>query len=266
MTEITSETLMAYVDGQLSPEAAARVEAYLDAHPDAAADVAMMQRQNDGIKTLFGAQGIDPIPDRLDPHKLTQRLGHARREVFLRAAMVTLIFGLGLVAGWVLRPLEAGPQTYERLIANAVSAHSVYVAETRHAVEVVGTESEHLSTWLSHRLETKLAMPDLSDLGLSFVGGRLLPAPDVAGGRAAQLMYEDAAGERLTLYITPSTGVDGPEVETVSFGLDTAVYWADPVFTCTLVGPQTEEEMQPILARVADQLSPQPGQRVYRDL
>src|SRR5690606_31282913 len=97
---------------------------------------------------------------------------------------------------------------------------TVYVAESLHAVEVTGGDSEHLSTWLSNRLETGLAMPDLSTEGFTFLGGRLLPAPEIAGGRAAQLMYEDAAGERLTLYITPATGISGPAYENVGFGLD----------------------------------------------
>ena len=256
------DRLMAYIDNELDPAVRAAVEA------DAAAmiEIAALQRQADAIRTLFAPAAAEPVPARLDPHRLALVRNRQRVQAVGRAAMIVAVLGVGIAAGWMLRPSGEAPALYDRLIANAVSAHTVYVAEQRHAVEVSGSESEHLSNWLSNRLASKLAMPDLSAEGLSFLGGRLLPAPEVAGGRAAQLMYEDAAGERLTLYITPSNGVGGPALDTVRFGVDTAVYWADDIFTCTLVGPQPPEAMQAVLTSVAAQLSPGQSQRGYRDL
>ena len=256
------DRLMAYIDNELDPAGRAAVEA------DAAAmiEIAALQRQADAIRTLFAPAAAEPVPARLDPHRLALVRNRQRVQAVGRAAMIVAVLGVGIAAGWMLRPSGEAPALYDRLIANAVSAHTVYVAEQRHAVEVSGSESEHLSNWLSNRLASKLAMPDLSAEGLSFLGGRLLPAPEVAGGRAAQLMYEDAAGERLTLYITPSNGGGGPALDTVRFGVDTAVYWADDIFTCTLVGPQPPEAMQAVLTSVAAQLSPGQSQRGYRDL
>ncbi len=262
MSAIDRDTLMAYLDGQLDAPARARVEA----DPAAMAEIAALQRQSDAIRTLFAPAAAEAIPARLDPHRISRARTRSRRGTLARAAMITALVGIGMAAGWLLRPLADAPALYDRLIANAVSAHTVYVAETRHAVEVPGAEAEHLSTWLSNRLDTALAMPDLSADGFTFLGGRLLPAPDVAGGRAAQLMYEDAAGERLTLYITPATGVTGPAYETVGFGLDTALYWAGETFTCTLVGPQSAETMHAVLTSIGNQLSPSQTQRPYRDL
>ena len=48
-------------------------------------------------------------------------------------------------------------------------------------------------------------MPDLSRLGYHFMGGRLLAA---VGGPAAMLLYEDGAGNRVTVYVQP---MHGPE-------------------------------------------------------
>lgn len=260
MSGIDRDMLMAYIDGQL--DATSRTT--LEADPAAMAEIAALQRQSDAIRTLFGPAAAEPVPTRLDPHSIARTRARRRWDGLRQAAVLALVLGIGVVTGWLTRPLPQDPELYDRLIANAVSAHTVYVAENRHAVEVAGSDSEHLSSWLSNRLDQNLAMPDLSAEGLTFLGGRLLPAPEIAGGRAAQLMYEDATGERLTLYITPSTGVSGPAYETVGFGLDTALYWTDDVFTCTLVGPQSAETMQAVLASVAAQLSP--GQGVYRDL
>ena len=266
MSEITRETLMAFVDGQLDPKAHAEVEAWLAANPDAALDVTLMQRQSDAIRTLYGPAAAEPVPARLDPHRLALVRSRRRWQVLGRAAMFVGILGLGIAAGWLLRPAADNPALYNRLIADAVSAHTLYVAENRHAVEVAGTDAEHLSSWLSNRLSTDLAMPDLTPAGYAFLGGRLLPAPGLPGGRAAQLMYEDGSGQRLTLYVTPASGVDGPEFELVRLGGDNALYWANAAITCTIVGPQSPEAMQALAATVFSQLTPSSGAPVYREL
>lgn len=256
MSEISRDSVMAYLDGQLDAPMRAEVEAYLAANPEAAAEAAALRRQADAIRTLYAPAGAEPVPARLDPHRLaaTQKRQFGRN--LARAAMIVGVLGLGIAIGWVVRPGADAPALYDRLIADAVSAHTVYVAENRHAVEVAGSDSGHLSTWLSNRLAAPLAMPDLSGQGLTFLGGRLLPAPEIPGGRAAQLMYEDGAGERVTLFITPSTGVGGPPSETVGFGTDTALYWANATFTCTIVGPQGADRLHAISQSVIAQLSP----------
>lgn len=256
MSEMSRDTLMAYLDGQLDEPARADVEAWLAANPDAALDLAQMQRQADAIRTLYGPAAGEPVPARLSPHRLALHAQRRQWQSVARAAMIVGILGLGIAAGWLLRPAAESPALYNRLIADAVSAHTVYVAETRHAVEVAGSDSEHLSTWLSNRLDTSLAMPDLDAAGLSFLGGRLLPAPAIPGGRAAQLMYEDGSGERLTLYITPATGVEGPELEQVRLGSDNALYWANATITCTIVGAQSPEVLQALATSIFAQLTP----------
>ncbi|WEK04763.1 MAG: anti-sigma factor [Candidatus Devosia phytovorans] len=265
MTPITRDMLMAFADGQLSEPDRLAVQAHLASNADAAAEVALIQRQNLAIETLFAPAGAEPVPARLKPTRLAEVHKSRRWQTLQRAAMITLLLAAGMAAGWLLRPTTQPGPLYDRLIADAVSAHTVYVAENRHAVEVAGTDAEHLSSWLSNRLATNLPMPDLTAQGLTFMGGRLLPAPAIPGGRAAQLMYEDVGGERLTLYITPSQGVDGPDYESVNFGADTALYWANPLITCTIVGNEQPETFQAIANTVFAQLSPGPAsERVYR--
>jgi anti-sigma factor RsiW len=260
MSELDRDTLMAYLDDQLDADMRARVEA----DPGAMAELALLQRQADAIRTLYAPAGAEPVPSRLDPHRLALKAQRRRWRSVAQAAVIVATLAIGIAAGWLLRPATDAPALYDRLIADAVSAHTVYVAENRHAVEVAGGDAEHLSSWLSNRLDTALAMPDLSAEGLTFLGGRLLPAPAVPGGRAAQLMYEDAAGARTTLYITPAQGVGGPDYETVSFGSDTALYWQNAVFTCTIVGPRSGDALRAIAAEVFGQLSPERVSPAYR--
>jgi anti-sigma factor RsiW len=262
VSEITRDMLMAYGDGQLDAAQRAAVEAHLAANTEAAAEVARLARQSDAIRTLFAPAGAEPVPARLRAGRIAAEARRTRWRSLQQAAMIILLLGMGVATGWLLKPGSERPQLYDQLIADAVSAHTVYVGENRHAVEVAGTDSEHLSSWLSNRLATTLAMPDLSAQGLAFLGGRLLPAPAIPGGRAAQLMYENAAGERLTLYITPSSGIDGPDYEAVDFGTDKALYWSNALITCTIVGEAPSEQLQAVAKAVFSQLAP--GGRVYQ--
>jgi len=66
---------------------------------------------------------------------------------------------------------------------------------------------------LSKRLNRTLTIPSLHEYGFELVGGRLLPGED---GPAAQFMYQNANGERLTLYMTGGSGKsDGASGEPV---------------------------------------------------
>src|SRR3546814_9895703 len=98
------------------------------------------------------------------------------------------------MSGWLTTDLrkQAG------FARDADLAYTVYAPEQRHAVEVPVADEKHLLAWLSKRLDRTLNVPSLREYGYSLLGGRLLPGP---AGPAAQFMYEDASGKRLTLYI-----------------------------------------------------------------
>lgn len=256
MSEITRDQLMAYADGALSADERAAMDAWLAERPDTSAEIAQMQRQSDAIRTLYAPITAEPVPQRLSVAHLARQQDKRRSRFWMSAAAAVFLIGIGLGAGWLLRGQMDTSGIADRLIADAVSAHTVYVLENRHAVEVNGADSEHLSSWLSNRLQTTLAMPDLSASGLTFLGGRLLPAPDVPGGRAAQLMYEDTAGARLTLYVTPSPGPNTPSYELANLGLDTALFWSDAVISCTITAPYPAEKLQAIARSVFSQLNP----------
>ncbi|TIL54623.1 MAG: anti-sigma factor, partial [Mesorhizobium sp.] len=87
----------------------------------------------------------------------------------------------------------------DQLAEQAIAAHVLYAAEQRHAVEVPASDKDHLQTWLSNRVGLKLVAPDLAAQGFQLVGGRLLPAGE---SKAAMLLYEDAKGERISLFVT----------------------------------------------------------------
>jgi anti-sigma factor RsiW len=255
MSEITRDQLMAYADGQLPEAERAAVDAHLAANPEAAAEIALLQRQTDAIRTLFGPAGAESVPARLKPRRLAAEIGRRHSQSWRWATAAIVLLGLGLGAGWFARPLLEARPASGTLIADALNAHAVYVVENRHAVEVGSDDSEHLSTWLSNRLDTTLDMPDLTAEGFTLVGGRLLPGEPDAGGRAAQLMYEDAAQQRVTIYVTAALPDGEPAYQFASYEGAEAFYWANARITCTVVGTLPEDRMKAVAGAVYRQLT-----------
>lgn len=258
--EITETELLAYADGRLDETKRAAVDAYLEAHPDRAAEIAHWQRQNEALSALFAPAG-EPLPQRLDPHHIARTT--AANSIFRLpqlAAAAVLVLALGGALGWGMRdivsPAAAGSDI---LIGSAVTAHALYVAENRHAVEVAAADEEHLVSWLSNRLARPISAPDLAAEGFSLVGGRLLPP--VAGaetGPAAQLMYENAAGERVTIFVTAALPDRADAYEFTTRDALDAFYWANDRITCTVVGDLPEAEMQTVAKKVYTQLTRRP--------
>lgn len=257
---ITETQLHAYVDGALSEVERAAVERYLAAHPDRAAEIAHWQRQNEALTALFPAPANEPLPERLDPHMLARRKAANDNARFSQIAAAVVLLLVGMAIGWsgrdAVSPVEAAS---DRLIDSAVTAHALYVKENRHAVEVSAGDKEHLVNWLSNRVTRPVNPPDLGAEGFALVGGRLLPPADYGKtGPAAQLMYENAAAERVTVYIT-SALADGKEVsEFTSRGPHEAFYWANDRITCTVVGELPEAQMQAVAKKVFQQLTRRP--------
>lgn len=254
--EIDTDTLHAYADGQLTAEQSAAVDAYLAQHPDAATLVAQWQRQNDAMRVLFAPIAAEAVPPRLSPHAINSGVRAGRNQLLRNLAAVFVVVTIAGSLGWYLRGAfwQEEPVS-DRLIDNAVLAHALYVKEKSHAVEAAA-DSPNLMRWLSNRLATPIDAPNLTDQGFTFIGGRLLPGynDDGAHGPAAQLMYENAGAERLTLYIT---GPLDDKKTTWQFesrdGVD-AYYWANEGVTCTIVASLPESDVRLLGKKVFEQL------------
>jgi anti-sigma factor RsiW len=256
MSAVTRDMLMAYADGQLDPAGRVAVEAYLATDPEAAAEIIVWQRQSDAIRTLFAPTGSEPVPARLRAHRLALVAGTRRARSWRWAVAALVLVGLGLSAGWFGRLwLDGAPPASQTLIADAVNAHTVYVAENRHAVEVAATDKDHLVTWLSNRLSTPLGTPDLTPEGFALIGGRLLPGTPGAGGRAAQLMYENSAKDRVTVYVTAALPDRQTAYQFANAGGAEAFYWANARITCTVVGTLPQEQMKTVSQAVYLQMT-----------
>jgi anti-sigma factor RsiW len=119
-------------------------------------------------------------------------------------------------------------------VDNAFTAHVVYTPEVRHPVEVSADEEKHLVGWLSKRLGARVEAPSLSRLGYELLGGRLLASD---GGPAAQFMYQNQAGKRLTLFVRHKR--DAEQDTAFRFAKRNGIqgfYWVDRELGYALIG------------------------------
>lgn len=247
----TDDELHAWVDGQLPPERHEAVEEALTRDPAVAARVAAWQAQRDALRRLHGGL-LDELPPTPLMGVLERHQTKAGRSApWLRWGGMAAGLLVAFAAGWLGNAQWSGtPQTSGTSLARAPAvrefvrdasvAHVVYTPEKRHPVEVAAAEQQHLLQWLSKRLDHPLKVPDLSSLGYTLVGGRLLPGE--AGARA-QFMFEDAAGERITLYIgsldAQAAGAAASGETAFRFTSDGAVpsfYWIDRGFGYAVAG------------------------------
>jgi anti-sigma factor RsiW len=245
---VTEEDLLAYADAQLSNGDVARVESWLKTHPDDAARVKAWQQQNRDIQTLFAPyrNGRDGDEAMLAAKPTEEPSTKPWRMRSLQAVAALIVFALGVGVGRYA-PLSPAPEPIAQaeLHQEASSAFLIYASEVRHPVEVRADEKDHLVKWLSKKLGHQLAAPDLSTRGFSLVGGRLVP---VNGRAGALLMYEDAAGKRLTILVGQSEANAVTSFRFASEGKVETFYWIDEKLSYAVTG----EIPRDVLRNVAD--------------
>lgn len=224
---VTDADLHAWLDGELPEERRTEVERHLADNPDVARRFERYRAQRVLLGRAFGPLIDRPLPDSLTP-PFAARPPEPRRRLTLWSlalAASLLLFLAGGATGWLVHDRFGGqPHGTAAFIADAVAAHRVFVVEVRHPVEVGADQEAHLVGWLSKRLGKPLRAPRLASHGYDLVGGRLLSD---AQGPAAQLMYQDAAGRRITLYVRASSDASDTAFRFAQDGNVHAFYWRD---------------------------------------
>jgi anti-sigma factor RsiW len=249
---ISEAELNALVDGELTGEERAEVEALLAAAPADEALARDFRGLNEAMRARYAGRLEEPVPV-----AMLQLLGRVprwpaalatRQTAFAAALLIALTAGL---AGFLVRGLVVDARRPEpSFVANAIGAHSVYLPEVRHPVEVRADE-EHLVAWLTRRVGAPIRAPSLADRGWKLMGGRLLPD---LGLPAAQFMYEDAAGRRLTLYIRKETGLNNTSFRFAERDGLGSFYWIDRPLAYALAGRLGREELMALANAVYSQL------------
>lgn len=247
MSKLNESELHAFVDGQLDPQREAEIARRLAEDPEATARVAEYRRQNEALHALFDPVLEAPIP-------AAMQTPSPRRSAWLRHAAMIGILAVGVTIGYTMRGLTPAPAaTPVALPRQAALAHVVYAPEVLHPVEVTAAQEQHLVNWLSKRLGGKVRAPNLTAAGFELMGGRLLPGD---GAPAAQFMYQDAHGHRLTLYVRQMPNQDGAAFRFAEENGVGVFYWTDRGFGYALSGEQAKPELLQVAELVYRQLNP----------
>lgn len=205
-------------------------------------------------------------PDPAAPHApATARQTRPGRRAWATTLLVLVALGAGAAGGWRGQAWWAAKDMAARTAAaeaaaraagrdpsvpdhvrDAAIAHAVYLAEP--------VAADPLIPWLSRHLGAPLQAPSLRDYGWKLLGGRLLPAGDDPRPGTplarAQLVYENGAGERLTLYVSPGAG-PSPAATALRLARRTdagqttlSLYWTSGPLAYTLSGNVEEKRLR----------------------
>jgi anti-sigma factor RsiW len=243
---VTEDELHAYVDDELPAERLGDVEAWLAANPDDARRVRSWRAMAEVLHARYDAVADETVPNRLEMERLVRQ---PRRWVYGAIAATLAAFVAGGGVGWMAHDVSASPSALQNLTLDALDAHRLYVVEVRHPVEVPGNERAHLQAWLTKRCGWAVRAPELDATGLKLVGGRLLPG---AAGPASFLMYENASGERFTLY-TSRAKIETAQMRYTTAENSGATYWSEGGVGYVLSGPADKDRLNQVARLIYDQ-------------
>jgi anti-sigma factor RsiW len=255
------------VDRLAASEQSQVIAALAESDPNVAQTVADWTEQRSAIKSLY----LDVLKEPISPSLLQagnrfaesqRRLEKGWRQLGV-AASVIFAFGIGWVShGQLSGSIGASTMAVKtsvehEFVRQAGFAHSVYLPEKRHPVEVAALEQDHLVQWLSKRVGKPIKVPQLSALGYELVGGRLLPG-DI--GPRAQFMFQNGSGSRITLYlgaIDSKSGSSSTKETIFRYEADGSVpsfYWTDQGFGYALTGLVDRVQLMALSELVYQQL------------
>jgi anti-sigma factor RsiW len=242
------------LDGELSADDRADFERWLEAHPEMRALSARYERDRSALAGALAPLLDEPVPQKL--RSVAEGELRSRRSwpaLFRFSAAAVVLLAVGGIAGYLLAAsgLMRGAEEGEQFADDAIMAFVTYAADQPHSVEVSGDDKAYLDTWLSQRVGVKLVAPDLDAKGFKLLGGRVLPTGhDVA----ALLVYQDAASNQLSIYVSGGGGAKARGTYVAEEGGPTAIYWVDPRWGCAIVGAMPPDRLADVARAAWDQM------------
>ncbi|PSJ61279.1 anti-sigma factor family protein [Pseudaminobacter soli (ex Li et al. 2025)] len=252
--DFTERDIHMALDGELPGDEYADYEAWLAANPDMAAKSRRFAVDGDMLRRAVSDVASEPIPLRMQ-QLLAEKKAPRRRfpSIIWRVAAAAALLAIGGLGGYFVgasgwNPVKAADS---QVAVNAIEAYALYAPEKLHVVEVGADQKQHLVDWLSRRVGIPLVAPDLTAEGFDLIGGRLLPAQNQA---AAQFMYQDHTGNRVSLYIVSDPTKQDTGYRWLEHGGMRALYWLDDGYGCAVAGNLSQAQLTQIADSAYKQL------------
>ena len=248
--QFTDRDIHMALDGEMPADEQGDFEAWLSVNPDKKALSTRIVEDRRRLREALEPVLREPVPEALRKLVEGDQPAPARRTGWWRLAAAAALLAVGGGSGYALGLSGWKPVGSDcAIIADrAIEAYVIYSAEKLHVVEVGAAQRDHLVGWLSKRVGTRLVAPDFSAAGYELVGGRLLPA---ASKPAAQFMYQDKSGARISLYVARDSGGADTGFRLKEEQGACAFYWLDGGYGYAVTGAAMSQEKLQALASAA---------------
>jgi anti-sigma factor RsiW len=252
--------LLAYADDLLDPARREEVETYLRQDLEAAQRVADYRAQNQAIRAAYGHIAAEAPPARL-VEVAHRRIGKSRWPSPLKFGAVAAAMAAAGFFGWSLNtPTSSIPQPSDALIEASLALHSDWSPRVETAAEVAADGNSLVPKALAAEPEGELVLritpPDLSSLGLRLLAMRPTSSQGLEG---VQLIYMDAQGERMSLFLLPTAGGNPGPIMVGQGGGGKLAYWRDGPIAFALIGQGASDSAQRVATQVRGSLRSGPG-------
>ena len=261
--EILEEDLHAYVDHQLSEEKVKAVEELMRNDPEVALQVQEWQQQNMAIIDHFDSNYSNEIPEKLtiknikSKQELKQENKDSHKQPWFYAMAASFLMVASGSIGWFAHSISQPTQkNVLGFVNSAISAHQVFAVEVRHPVEVGPDEQDHLVAWLSKRVDHPLKLPELEKFGYKLLGGRLLSMQK--GKPAAQFMFEDKEGQRITWMISKNPAYSDHALLSKNEDSVNSFYWMDSNVAYSVTGQIDPKKLRELSLGIYRQINERP--------
>lgn len=266
---ITSEQLLALIDGRLEPDAAESLRREIAEDADAAERLQQMERAGEalqnasapdpsGLDTLVDAIRSGMLDDASDdagtaarnpaPNPVADQSVPAGKPTFgtpmqmaACLAFLALVFGAGFWSGNALAPKDptgvAGQPTW---VVRVVDYHTLYSRETVAPANASTEDVRRMETTFEDTLKTRMHIPAMDGRRLAFKRGQIL---QFGNSPVIQLAYlPDDTGTPVALCLKPTRKGDSKPVYVKMRGMG-VVRWRRNGLAYVLVGHRTKEQL-----------------------
>lgn len=232
MGNLHIDILQEYVDDELESRERLKLARHLGSNAHDRALVEAYQALNEALDREFCDKLHEPVPAHI---QCLIEGAETDAAMPMKRAPTALVGGSEPVQ-------EEG--VFGALIRQAVQAFEYYAdTQGEPSIYEAGRVSEFFR-WFEQRMQVKIFVPKLDELGFSMSGARLLPS---ANGTAGQVLYGDSAGRSLGIYFhipdPPAVvgGVSGPAC--IQRGRLAICYWQHDGIDYALVAAMNPSEV-----------------------
>jgi anti-sigma factor RsiW len=240
MTEplrIPDEQLHALIDGELSVQECAELEAALAADPYLNQRAALFRADKSRLTQVYGPVANMPVPERWI--RMIENEPRKQPRFFSIEAIAGIAAAFMLVIGGTLAYRQSLPHE-EPIVEEALAARDEALpAREVLAVKASGEHADATRT-LSSALAMHVSAPDLKRMGYNLVGLRVYGS--TARAKGVELLYRHKDNRIFALYLRRPSGP--PRFDQYKQGKLRVCIWQDDVLGAVMTGEMSAAEMQ----------------------